>query len=182
MRTYKIRVLLDADQDVFRDIEVSEEHTFLQLHKTILKSFGFKGDQMASFYVSNEDWDKGEEIPLMDMDGMGLDMAATTIGDMVEDEGQKFVYVYDFLRMWCFYLDFVEETKTGKLDAPAVLLKFGVAPKETSKEIADIRSDSFGDSDSDEEPDESEFDDVLEGGDDYEDEPYESNEGSDDYY
>ena len=69
MAGLKFRVLLDSKEDdkVFRDILINEKETFESLYKTIINSFKFKGDQMASFYMSNDDWDKGHEISLMDL-------------------------------------------------------------------------------------------------------------------
>ena len=62
----KFRVLLDSEknEEIFRDIVISENEDFESFFQEILNSYGFKGDQMASFYVSNENWDKGEEISL----------------------------------------------------------------------------------------------------------------------
>ena len=39
-----------------------------KLHLTIAKSFGFKGQEMASFYRTDEEWIQGEEIPLFNME------------------------------------------------------------------------------------------------------------------
>ncbi|MEX1382091.1 MAG: hypothetical protein AB1Z17_01720, partial [Lutibacter sp.] len=56
---YKIRVILDVEQDVFRDIIVNEAINLEELHLTIAKSFGFKGQEMASFYLTDETWEQG---------------------------------------------------------------------------------------------------------------------------
>ena len=64
---YKFRVILDVEEDVFRDIIVSESINLEELHFTIAKSFGFKGQEMASFYRTDNAWEQGEEIPLFDM-------------------------------------------------------------------------------------------------------------------
>lgn len=65
----KFRVLLDSEkkEEVFRDILIADTDNFESFYKIILDSFNFKGDQMGSFYVSNDMWDKGHEISLMDM-------------------------------------------------------------------------------------------------------------------
>ena len=65
----KFRVLLDSEknEEIFRDILIGENENFESFFQEILNSYGFKGDQMASFYVSNENWDKGEEISLLDL-------------------------------------------------------------------------------------------------------------------
>ena len=39
-------------------------------HFAILKSFGFAGKEMASFYLSNSKWDQGDEIPVIMFHGV----------------------------------------------------------------------------------------------------------------
>ena len=67
MRIYRFRVLIDHPSEAFRDIEIGSEQNFLDLHKAIKEAFGFIGQEMACFYVSDEEWGKGTEIPLADM-------------------------------------------------------------------------------------------------------------------
>jgi len=143
MKAYKFRVVIDTQEDIFRDINVLENQNFEDLHLSIIHAFGFEGDQMASFYMSNEQWEKGEEIGLMDMsfgDEKGpMNMKTTLIGDQVSNADQKILYVYDFLRMWIFYLELIEESEENKDDAyPHVSLNFGESPAEDSKEIPDL--------------------------------------------
>ena len=106
MKAYKFRVVIDTDDDVFRDIVILENQNFEDLHFAVIHAFGFEGDQMASFYMSNEEWEKGEEIGLMDMsfgDEKGpKDMKSTVIESQIESKHQKILYVYDFLKMWIF--------------------------------------------------------------------------------
>jgi hypothetical protein len=69
MAAYKFRVLLDTEKEseIFRDIVIDENDNFENFYHAIISSFRFQGDQMASFYISNDNWDKGHEISLMDM-------------------------------------------------------------------------------------------------------------------
>ena len=67
MIAYKFRVVIDIEEDVFRDVVILENQNFEELHHAIVHAFGFEGDQMASFYMSDEQWEKGEEIGLIDM-------------------------------------------------------------------------------------------------------------------
>ncbi len=141
MNICKFRVLIDScsEKDIFRDIEITENQTFEDLHKQILDAFGFRGDEMASFYVSNNDWVKGKEITLMDM---GFDpnnrvelMGESLVGIHLEEKSQKFIYVYDFLKMWCFYIELIGKTKAGTgVTYPRTSMAFGEAPDENSKE------------------------------------------------
>ncbi|MFY8077516.1 MAG: IS1096 element passenger TnpR family protein, partial [Flavobacteriales bacterium] len=100
---FKFRVIMDTEQDVFRDIEIETESNFDSLHKAVLDAFDFEQGEMASFYLSDEEWSKGLEISLMDMGGVdedSLSMSTTILSDMVMKPGDKILYVYDFMRMW----------------------------------------------------------------------------------
>ena len=138
----KFRVLLDSDknEEVFRDILISDVSDFEAFYHAILKSFDFKGDQMASFYVSNEDWDKGHEISLLDMsyDDDSIDSPATVmknaiIKDFLEEPDQRFILVYDFMKMWIFLIELIGYDRTEP-ETPEMLLAIGKAPQEDSRE------------------------------------------------
>lgn len=114
---YRFRVLFDSDtdQDIFRDLEIRETDTMEDLHNAIAQSFGFDGLEMASFYISDNQWNQGEEISMFDV-GEGDEkvrvMSETIINDVVFEMQTKLIYVYDFLSMWTFLVelaDIVEE-------------------------------------------------------------------------
>jgi len=133
----KLRVLLDHDEvDVFRDILISGEATFEDLHNCIQDCFGFDNQHMASFFLSNEHWDKGQEITLMDMGDSAVPaMRYTYLNSLVEQAGQKLVYVFDFFLMWCF---FVEIISIGPEDEnvlyPKIVMRLGANPDQYDKE------------------------------------------------
>ena len=52
---YRFRIILDAQEDVFRDIEIEAKATLEDFHNAITQSFGFAGQEMASFYTSDKD-------------------------------------------------------------------------------------------------------------------------------
>lgn len=139
MHLYRFRVLVDDQVEAFRDIEVMAHATFFDLHRAILDAFAFQGQEMASFYVCDDDWQRGEEIPLMDMGMLDDGSTPTTmeqvmIGDHVESEDQKFTYVYDFLNMWCFYVELVQTTESDQgPEFAQVVFSHGEAPKEDSR-------------------------------------------------
>ena len=137
----KFRVLLDTSQkeEVFCDILLSIDDHFESFLNAIIQAYEFKGDQMSSFYVSNETWDKGEEISLMDVsfgetEAQQKIMSSTSIREMIEEPSQKFILVYDFLKMWIFLIECIgvqEETP----EKPTLVLSVGKKPKEDSKEL-----------------------------------------------
>jgi len=71
---YKFRIILDLEEDVFRDIEVEGNSTLEDFHNAVSQAFGFDGTEMASFYVSDEEWNQGEEIALFDMSDSGSEV------------------------------------------------------------------------------------------------------------
>ena len=48
---YKFRAILDAEEDIFRDIAIEKEATLEDLHNALVNAFGFDGTEMASFYT-----------------------------------------------------------------------------------------------------------------------------------
>ncbi len=70
MSIYKFRVLIEGEKQVFRDIEIKSDQNFEEFHQSILKAFDFDNEQMASFYLSDYDWNKGQEISLFDMSSL----------------------------------------------------------------------------------------------------------------
>jgi hypothetical protein len=151
MGALKFRVLLDSekDQEIFRDIRIDENDNFETLYRAILNAFRFEGQEMGSFYMSNNDWDKGHEIGLMDMrysdedEGLPSVMKDAVLKDFIEVPDQKIILVYDFLRMWIFLIELLEQT-AETVEKPEVLLSMGIAPPEDSKMI---QEDAFMDGD-----------------------------------
>lgn len=158
MNILHFRVVIDNTDGVFRDIQIERTANFQTLHDAITKAFEFSGMEMASFYLSNDDWDKGEEIALMDiMADPGEEpvriMADTAMNELVGAVGDKMLYVYDFMRMWIFYVELIGTSEESTdLAYPHIALSVGIAPAEDSKEDAgpmkiemEEGSDMFGD-------------------------------------
>ncbi|HEY9185237.1 MAG TPA: hypothetical protein VIM94_07930 [Salegentibacter sp.] len=126
---YRFRVILDAEEDVFRDIEILQESTLEDLHNTIVQSFGFDGAEMASFYLSDEDWNQGEEISQFDMGGEVRLMNETSLESILDEKNRKIIYVYDFLNMWTFLIELGEiaEIEEGR-DYPNLMFVHGQLP------------------------------------------------------
>jgi hypothetical protein len=140
MSIYRFRVLIDHKSEAFRDIEIASEQSFLEFHTAIKEAFGFTGKEMACFYVSDAQWDKGTEIPLADMgfaeEGkVPLLMHEVEVGDHIRDPDQRFVYAYDFLHMWMFMVERIGTSEPDEsVTYPRVVLAMGTAPDEHSKE------------------------------------------------
>ena len=147
---YKFRVILDVEEDVFRDIIVASNIHLEELHFTIAKSFGFKGQEMASFYATDDNWEQGDEIPLFDMseDGMAITMEKCLVADTFKRTSTKLIYVYDFMSMWTFFVEVTDIADPTEENLPIIALSFGNAPdeapeKEFTAEISLDDEDEF---------------------------------------
>ncbi|MFD2550306.1 hypothetical protein ACFSQP_00630 [Bizionia sediminis] len=146
---YRFRIVLDNDSedDVFRDIEIRENDTLEDLHNTITQSFGFDGMEMASFYVSDDEWNQGEEISLFNMndgpDAVKL-MSETNINEVVNKTKTKLIYVYDFLSMWTFFVELAEIADEAKgVDYPNLMFVHGQVPDNAPEK--NFEAESFDD-------------------------------------
>ena len=129
---YKIRIILDTVDDIFRDIEIDASNTLEDFHNAITQAFGFEGNEMASFYICDKDWNQGEEIALLDMSENGGDvklMNETFLEGVITKNTPKLIYIYDFLSMWAFFVELADivEKEEGK-SYPNLLFSFGELP------------------------------------------------------
>ena len=166
---YRFRIILDTDEDVFRDIEIKSSDTLEDLHNAITQAFGFDGQEMASFYKSNEFWEEGEEICLFDLGeepGEIRVMGEIQIEDAVSREDTKLIYVYDFLSMWTFMVELADivEIEDG-VPYPNLMFAHGQIPEEapekefTSEEI-DMEEDFDSEFEEDFDLDPEDYDDL----------------------
>ena len=72
-------------------------------------SFNFSADQMASFYTVDEEWNQINEISLMNFDESTDSMDSILIANILNNQNTKLLYIYDFMNMWTFYVELIEE-------------------------------------------------------------------------
>lgn len=175
---YKFRVILDAEEDVFRDIAIHDDDTLEDLHNAIVNAFGFDGMEIASFYTCDDKWNQDEEISLFDTGDVAGEqrvMADYPLSSILDEDQTKIIYVYDFLNMWTFFVELaaVEDAEAGT-SYPAVLFSHGEmladAPEkdflEASENEFDFEEDDY---------DEDDLDMFDEGGENFEDFGFEEN-------
>ncbi len=160
---YKIRVILDTKDDVFRDIEIRDKQTLFTLYKGIMSAFSLQGEELASFYESNNSWEQGREIPLENMDENGPDetMSDFYIHEAFPKVGSRMIFVYDYMDMWTFFVEVISiEEKKAVLNYPLTVYRFGAMPLKAPKrnmEILNLGDEENIDDDAD---DDSSFDDL----------------------
>ena len=104
---YKINFMSEEVDDFKLSFEASSEATFLDLHKAILAAVGYPDDQMTSFFMCNDQWEKGQEVTLVEMgDSFEYDnmtMEQTHLNELLFEQKQRMLYVFDPMYDRCFF-------------------------------------------------------------------------------
>ena len=151
---YRLRVILDNDtkEDILRDVEINKNSNLTDLHELILLAFNFSADQMASFYTVDEDWNQINEISLMNFDESTDSMDSMLIANVLNNKSAKLLYIYDFMNMWTFYLELIEEAQEiNNILYPRIIFSVGNVPEKApekkftneDKEKEDLDEDEY---------------------------------------
>ena len=143
MAVYRFRVIIEDNDDVYRDIDIKSVQTFEELHNSIQEAFKFDNKHAASFFVSDDYWRKGLEVTLRKEDlpltpeEIRLQvppkklMSETKIAKLIETPHQRFVYVFDETVQWTFLLEMMKIiTEDAKGKYPIISKSIGTAPKQ----------------------------------------------------
>ena len=144
---YKFRVILDAEEDVFRDIAIQEEDTLEDFHNAIVNAFGFDGSEVASFYTCDDTWNQEDEIPMFDVGdvpGEQKIMSDYSLNELLSKDQTKIIYVYDFIHMWTFLVELasIENEEIGTT-YPNLLFSLGVLPAIAPEKEFEADGDDF---------------------------------------
>lgn len=131
---YKFRIISDEVENFRREIEIDADATFLALRNAICESVGYDKNILSSFFICDDGWEKDVEITLEDMGSDSSEdvylMEDSVLADFIEDEGQKMLFVYDYLNDRCFFME-LKETEPGKtLLDPLCTVSRGKAPSQ----------------------------------------------------
>ena len=129
---YRLRVILDNDtnEDILRDVEIDKNSNLNDLHELILLSFNFSADQMESFYTVDEEWNQINEISLMNFDESTDSMDSILIANILNNQNTKLLYIYDFMNMWTFYVELIEEAQEiNNILYPRIIFSVGNVPE-----------------------------------------------------
>ena len=157
---YRIKFSCDDVDDFRRVYEADSDATFFDLHTAILKSVGFPDDQMTSFYMCNDRWEKGQEVTLVEMGSNfeydNMVMESTRLSELLEESGQRMIYVFDPMNERYFF-GRVSDILPGVCNGVVCVESQGDSPTQLLQEEAfyptknkanewDIDDDFYGDS------------------------------------
>ena len=126
--TVKLNIVLDHNDDIFREILINTNNTLEDLHKAIVISFALNPEEMAAFYLTNEEWEQGEEIPLIAMQPNSREMQNISVNDIFQNT-EKLLYINDFLTLWRFMIELEEIDEIKEVEKAEVVLSFGKMPE-----------------------------------------------------
>lgn len=131
---FKFTVLSDEVDDFVRVIKIDPEATFFDLHNCILESVKYDKNQMTSFFICSDDWEKGQEVTLIEMDSSSeydnLVMDSTKLEELLEDEKQKLLYVFDMISDRAFFIELTEIIPGKSVEKPMITESEGKAPQQ----------------------------------------------------
>ena len=129
---YRFKLVSDEVNNFSREYEIDSTATFLQLRNAILDSVDYSKEDFNSFFLCDDDWERHEEITLEDM-GSSSDqdiwiMGDTPLNELIEEDGQKLMFVFDYITDRGFYMEMKESLPGRTLSDPMCTLKQGKAP------------------------------------------------------
>lgn len=139
MKLFKFRVLSSENKDFVRDIVIPDSQRFYDLHMAIQAACKYDFTQMTSFYLSDESWEKGDEISMMAMDPDSTDadtpyyMKDVFLSDLIKEENQRLLYLFDFFSVRMLFIELVDQWEANEAEAeqkyPQCPLSEGDAPE-----------------------------------------------------
>lgn len=112
---YRFKIWPAYHANVWRTIQVTDQHTLEELHGLIQDVFNFDDDHLYTFFPDGHIY---SPIAYEDPRGMmgGKTADEITIGELYLKKGQRMAYLFDYGDQWIFGIDLEEiiEQKIGK--------------------------------------------------------------------
>ena len=140
---FRIKFISDEVEGFLRELEINEDASFLDLNKAVLQACNYPDDQMTSFFLCNDEWERGVQITREDMmAGESEDiyvMEDTRLSEFLEDEGQHLEYVFDPFNDRFFYMTIRALLSGDSQDTFDIVRGKGEAPVQIN-ELSDVET------------------------------------------
>ena len=157
---YRFTIISNEAEDFIREIKIDAEASFYDLHKAILAACHYTDNAPTSFLICNEEWEQEQEVLLEDMGTSRADedlylMKDTRLNELVEDEKQRLIYIFDPLEERIFFIELTEISFGKRLEQAVCSRSHGEPPrqsveleefqgKETAKPAEDLNEEFYG--------------------------------------
>lgn len=114
----------------WRTIALRDTHTLLDLHNWIQRAFAFSDDHLYAFYMDNQPFSSNcYNAP---DDAVGPYVDEVTLGDLYLQEGQQFLYLFDFGDEWHFRVTVTNIHENSAFSPPGIRKEKGAPPRQYS--------------------------------------------------
>ena len=127
-----IQIHLEYKKDVIRNIEINSSNNLEEVHHAIVSAFKLDRNELASFYITNDEFELLQEIPLFsveDKENSMLGMSDIVVSSILKQKGTQLLYVYDFMKMWRFLITLIEITE-DEIITSRCIKSVGIMPKD----------------------------------------------------
>ena len=119
------RIISDENQQFRRDLVIEDSDTFLEMHRILQDNLGYDPSQLASFFITSENWEKEQEITLIDMlqdpGSTSPTMSEATLGEYFTRPDQRMIYVFDFFSERAFFMKLIQSSEqTSPRETPFI--------------------------------------------------------------
>lgn len=111
MPVFKLRALVEEIEDLYRDIEILSTQTFKDLHDAMVKYFEISKKKPASFFLSNDKWQKVKEISL-GFEGTvdhSIDGNKEPLGKHLGKKNKRLIYINEFSPNLTFLIELIDQ-------------------------------------------------------------------------
>lgn len=135
---FKFTLLSDEVDQFVRVISIDSEATFFDLHTAILESVNFEKNLMTTFFLCSDNWEKGQEVTLVEMESSSeydnLVMEDTRLEELLSDEKQKLLYIFDMMAERAFFIELTEIVPGISMSKAECVSSKGSAPLQSVDE------------------------------------------------
>lgn len=148
------RIISDEDQEFHRDLVIDGSDTFLDFHKVLQENLSYDPTQLASFFITTENWEKKQEITLIDMmQEPGIDtltMGEVCMEEYISEVNQRMIYVFDFFSERAFFMELIETAdQSTSRETPFIADEKGDPPQQLALDLLINEEEEEGNSDFD---------------------------------
>lgn len=134
------RIISDEAQEFYRDLVIDSSDTFLDFHKVLQENLAYDATQLASFFITTENWEKQQEITLIDMmqepGTETLTMAKTSLEEYMDSVNQRMIYVFDFFSERSFFMELIETSdQRSSKKTPFIAQSKGDPPQQLALDL-----------------------------------------------
>ena len=133
---FKFTVLSNESEDFMRIYELPYDMDLLGFHDFVCNDLEYDTTIFSSFFLSNEEWEKGQEYTLVDMQEddegiVALPMKNTLLGQVIHDNRDRLIFMFDIFAGRSLFLELTEaKEEEASVRYPRVVVSEGDAPSQ----------------------------------------------------